>query len=79
MVPPAHLQTRSLSPSTVLSRLPCCSNVLLSADGRASISDLGVAQVAGSSARTAVGYNRAYAAPEQLVGVRCTLAADIYR
>ncbi|PSC74771.1 serine threonine-kinase [Micractinium conductrix] len=53
-------------------------NVLLSADGRASISDLGVAQVAGSSARTAVGYNRAYAAPEQLVGVRCTLAADIY-
>ena len=53
--------------------------MLLSADWRASISDLGLAQVVGGGARVPVGYNEAYAAPEQLVGVRCTLAADIYR
>ncbi|PSC74722.1 serine threonine-kinase [Micractinium conductrix] len=53
-------------------------NVMLSADWRASISDLGVAQVVGCGARPPLGYNEAYAAPEQLLGACCTLAADIY-
>lgn len=63
--------------------LPCprsnhlCSNVLLSEDWRAKVSDLGMAQVLAGSARLAVGFSRVYAAPEQLMGQRCTLAADM--
>ncbi|PRW45691.1 serine threonine- kinase receptor R831 [Chlorella sorokiniana] len=53
-------------------------NVLLSQDWRAALTDLGVAQVMESTARTAVGGSNLYAAPEQLLGERCTLAADIY-
>jgi predicted Ser/Thr protein kinase len=53
-------------------------NVLLSQDWRAALSDLGVAQAMESAARTAVGGSNLYAAPEQLLGERCTLAADIY-
>ena len=68
----------SYSPAAAF--LPCHrSNVMLSADWRASISDLGVAQVVGCGARPPLGYNEAYAAPEQLLGACCTLAADIYR
>ena len=31
-----------------------------------------------ASARTAKGHSLLYAAPEQLMGLRCTLASDIY-
>ena len=55
-----------------------CSNVLLSDDQRACLADLGFAQVLGSAARTAKGGSRLYAAPELLMGARCTLAADVY-
>ena len=51
--------------------------MLLSEDWRAKVSDLGMAQVLAHSARTAVGFSRVYAAPEQLMGQRCTLAADM--
>lgn len=54
------------------------SNVLLSADLRACIGDLGVAQVLGSCCRSAAGFTHVYAAPEQLLGQHCTLAADVY-
>lgn len=53
-------------------------NVLLSHDGRACLADLGLAQVLAGNAATAAGFSRAYAAPEQLLGQRCTLAADVY-
>lgn len=53
-------------------------NVLLSADGRACLSDLGLAQALGAGVRTAAGFSRLYAAPEQLMGQRCGLAADVY-
>ncbi|PRW56560.1 S-adenosyl-L-methionine-dependent methyltransferase domain-containing [Chlorella sorokiniana] len=53
-------------------------NVLLSQDWRAALSDFGVAQVLAGSARTAAGGSNLYAAPEQLLGRRCTLAADMY-
>ena len=56
-----------------------CSNVLLSADWRASISDLGVAQVVGGGAQVPIGYNRRYGSPEQLLGQSCTLSSDMYR
>lgn len=55
-----------------------CRNVLLSADGRACLSDLGLAQALGAGVRTAAGFSRLYAAPEQLMGQRCGLAADVY-
>ena len=70
----ARLATSSLAPPGP----PRRSNVLISADWRASVSDLGMAQVLAGSARTAVGFSRVYAAPEQLLGQRCTLAADMY-
>ncbi|KAI3427363.1 hypothetical protein D9Q98_010279 [Chlorella vulgaris] len=54
------------------------SNVLLSSDGRASLADLGVSQVLLNSARSAAGLSLLYAAPEQVMGLRCTLAADVY-
>lgn len=53
-------------------------NVLLSADWRACLADMGLAQLLGTGARTAVGLTRVYAAPEQLMGQRCTLSADMY-
>ncbi|PSC77000.1 kinesin KP1-like isoform B [Micractinium conductrix] len=53
-------------------------NVLLSADWRASISDLGVAQVVGGGAQVPIGYNRRYGSPEQLLGQSCTLSSDMY-
>lgn len=36
-------------------------------------------QVLNSLPRTAVGFSRVYAAPEVLLGQRCTLAADVHR
>jgi len=45
---------------------------------RACIGDLGIAQSLGTRARTAVGFDCSHAAPEQLLGQRCTLAADMY-
>ena len=58
---------------------PQSANVLLTRDWRARLSDLGVAQALGAaSARTAAGGSRLYASPEQLLGKRCTLAADVY-
>lgn len=56
-----------------------CSNVLLSTDWRASIADLGVSQVVGGDTHKPLGFNRVYAAPEQLMGLHCGLSADIYR
>ncbi|KAL4428495.1 hypothetical protein ABPG75_002584 [Micractinium tetrahymenae] len=53
-------------------------NVLLSGDGRACLSDLGLAQALGTGVRTAAGFSRLYAAPEQLMGQRCGLPADVY-
>jgi hypothetical protein len=55
--------------------------VLLSVDLRACVADLGLAQMLGltGAARTAVGCSQLYAAPEQLMSDRCTLAADVYR
>ena len=52
--------------------------MLLSADLRAHVADLGVAQWVGSGGRTAPAGTRMYAAPEQLMGQRCTLSADMY-
>lgn len=52
--------------------------MLLSADGRACLSDLGLAQALGAGVRTAAGFSRLYAAPEQLMGQRCGLPADVY-
>lgn len=54
-------------------------NVLLGQDWRAHLSDLGLSQVIANTARTALGFSCTYAAPEQLMGQRCTLAADMYR
>ena len=52
--------------------------MLLSEDLRGHLSDMGVSQVlGGASAATAVGCSHVYAAPEQLLGKRCTLAADM--
>ena len=52
--------------------------MLLSGDQRACLADMGFSQALGSAARTAVGGSRLYAAPEQLMGARCTLAADLH-
>lgn len=62
-------------------RLPCPlprSNVLLDGSGRAYLGDLGLAQVVGASARTGLGCSHVYGAPEQLMGQRISLAADIH-
>ncbi|PSC76706.1 exostosin-like glycosyltransferase isoform B [Micractinium conductrix] len=53
-------------------------NVLLSEDMRACVADLGMAQMLAGSARTVPGGTNLYAAPEQLMGLRCTLAVDVY-
>ncbi|PSC70012.1 leucine-rich repeat family [Micractinium conductrix] len=55
-------------------------NVLLTGDLRASVSDLGLAQTLGlaGAARSVAGYSRVYAAAEQMMGMKCTLAADMY-
>lgn len=55
-----------------------CSNVLLTEDLRACISDMGMARAVGSCARTVPGFTFTHAAPEQLLGQRWTQAADIY-
>jgi hypothetical protein len=78
--PPLALELvgqRILKAPHLLPLLPC-SNVLLSDDHRACLADLGFAQVLGSAARTAMGGSRLYAAPEVLMGARCTLAADLF-
>ena len=78
--PPAPVGALQRDSTALRSLLrPRRSNVLVSAGWRASVSDLGLAQVLAGSARTAVGFTRVYAAPEQLLGQRCTLAADMYR
>ena len=52
--------------------------MLLDAGGRAYLADLGLALALGTAgARTAVGGSRQFAAPELLLGERCTLAADM--
>lgn len=52
--------------------------MLLTAGGRACLADLGLAQALGTAgARTAIGFSCQYAAPEQLLGRKCTLAADM--
>ncbi|PRW45736.1 serine threonine- kinase receptor R831 [Chlorella sorokiniana] len=55
-----------------------CANVLLDHEWRASVSDFGLSQVLSNASRTAVGFSRVYAAPEVLLGQRCTLAADVH-
>jgi len=52
--------------------------VLLSADLRAGLADLGMAKIVGSQAISAAGMTSTHAAPEQLMGQRCTTAADMY-
>ncbi|PRW45625.1 hypothetical protein C2E21_6054 [Chlorella sorokiniana] len=54
------------------------SNVLLSHSLRAYLADLSMSRVLEGTACTARGGTACYAAPEQLLGERCTLAADIY-
>ena len=55
------------------------SNVMLSKDMRACVGDLGAALFLGSAAAaSALGFSSTHAAPEVLLGERCTLAADIY-
>lgn len=51
--------------------------MLLDGDGRACLADLGLALALGTGAATAVGFSRQHAAPEMLLGQRCTLAADM--
>jgi serine/threonine protein kinase len=53
-------------------------NVLLDEDLRAYISDFGVARVVGQSARSVAGFHWVHAAPEQLLGERCSYPADMY-
>lgn len=75
---PAHtllMQQYSLSACCYL----YCSNVLLTKDLRACIADLGIAQAVCSHARSIAGCTYSHAAPEQLLGKRCTQAADMYR
>jgi serine/threonine protein kinase len=54
------------------------SNVMLTGELRAKLTDLGVAQQLGSRSRQAVGGTTQYAAPEQLLGLPCTTKADVY-
>ena len=56
----------------------CRRNVLLSVDWRAHLSDFSVSQAVVDTARTAAGGSTLHAAPELLLGQRCTLAADMY-
>ena len=59
--------------------LPACSNVMLSEDLRACVGDLGSALFLGSATgASAVGFSATHAAPEVMLGERCTLAADVY-
>ena len=52
---------------------------MLSEDLRASVGDLGTALWLGSAAAaSAVGFSNTHAAPEVLLGGRCSLAADVY-
>ncbi|EFN58982.1 hypothetical protein CHLNCDRAFT_137604 [Chlorella variabilis] len=53
-------------------------NVLLDSDLRACLGDMSMARMVGSKARSAAGFCCTHAAPEQLMGYRCTLAADMY-
>ncbi|KAL4422558.1 hypothetical protein ABPG75_008755 [Micractinium tetrahymenae] len=69
----AHLHSQGVQHNDIKA-----SNVLLTEDLRACISDLGVARAVGSSAVTAAGCTFTHAAPEQLLGERCGLAADMY-
>ena len=73
-LPPLHLPPDACP----LAPLPPAGNVLLDEGLRACVSDMGLAQVVAQSARTARGCSRVYASPEQLLGQRCTLAADVY-
>jgi len=66
---PAHCTTPLACP---------CSNVLLTESLRACICDLGACRVLGSQPRSVAGFTCTHAAPEQLMGLRCTLAADMY-
>ena len=52
--------------------------MLLDEHSRACLADLGLAQVITSRARTARGQSLLYASPEQMLGERCTLAADVF-
>ena len=52
---------------------------MLSEDLRASVGDLGTALWLGSAAAaSAVGFSHTHAAPEVLLGGRCSPAADVY-
>ena len=52
---------------------------MLTEDLRASVGDLGTALWLGSAATaSAVGFSSAHAAPEVLLGERCSPAADVY-
>ncbi|EFN52572.1 hypothetical protein CHLNCDRAFT_138568 [Chlorella variabilis] len=58
----------------------CCRrcNVLLDGGLRASIGDLGNARVVAGSGASVGPFCLTHAAPEQVLGQRCTLAADVY-
>jgi hypothetical protein len=61
-------------PSFPLAAMCCCRPT----SGRACL-DLGLAQVVGGGALAPIGYNCPFAAPEQLIGLHCSLSTDIYR
>lgn len=54
-------------------------NVLLSDDLRAALGDLGVARAVAASRGSVAGFCCTHAAPEQIMGLRCGVAADMYR
>lgn len=53
--------------------------MLLNGSLRAALGDLGVARALAVSTGGAVGFCCTHASPEQLMGQRCGVAADMYR
>ena len=78
-VPPTATAVDACFPLVCLPRLPACSNVMLTEGLRARVGDLGSALWLGCTAvASAVGFSSTHAAPEAMLGERCSLAADIY-
>lgn len=81
---PARLAVPSTHPPAV-PRPPSCAhpcskspNILLSTDNRAKLADVGWAQILYHSYITGDGGTFNWAAPEQLIGLKCTAKADVY-
>ena len=59
--------------------IPACSNIMLTADTRACVADLGTAlHLNRDETASVVGFSNTHAAPELLLGGRCSPAADVY-